>query len=97
MTLVEDARTLVIQESEHGARVRTLRPHDAKAGETFVLTGLPDTEGYFVGLRYASLAPFEPEEPVATGEGADAAEPTPPLSVADTQPVSRTNAMPTSP
>ncbi|MEM1441089.1 MAG: sensor histidine kinase [Verrucomicrobiota bacterium] len=62
VTLVEGPQSLIAQAGEAGARVRTLRPHEAKVGETLVFKGLPQTEGYFVGLRYAQIAEEEPDE-----------------------------------
>lgn len=81
ITLIEDPRTLIIQQGGTAARVRTLRNHEAEVGQHFSFTGLPDTEGYFVGLRYASYEPVdEPElEPVE--------------AIVDANPVSRDHAM----
>ncbi|MDF1656872.1 MAG: sensor histidine kinase [Verrucomicrobiales bacterium] len=62
VTLVEGANSLIAQAGEAAARIRTLRPQEAKVGESFVFTGLPQTEGYFVGLRYAQIE--EDSEPV---------------------------------
>ncbi|MEM7600782.1 MAG: sensor histidine kinase, partial [Verrucomicrobiota bacterium] len=55
VTLVESQNSLIAQAGEAGARVRTLRPHEASVGQSLVFTGLPQTEGYFVGLRYAQI------------------------------------------
>jgi signal transduction histidine kinase len=69
VTLVEGPRSLVVQAGEHGTRVRTLAPVSVSVGEPVRLTGLPETVGYFVGLRYATVIPSEtgepPGEPVA--------------------------------
>ncbi|MEM6915523.1 MAG: sensor histidine kinase [Verrucomicrobiota bacterium] len=62
VTLVEGPQSLIAQAGEAGARVRTLRPHEAKVGETLVFKGLPQTEGYFVGLRYAQIEDEDSEE-----------------------------------
>jgi len=80
VTLVEDTKTLVAQSGEFGARVRTLQPHEAKLGDQMIFTGLPKTEGYFVGLRYASLSEAEEQ----TGEVE---------AIADLDPFSRSQAM----
>ncbi|MDA7921360.1 sensor histidine kinase [Verrucomicrobiales bacterium] len=80
VTLVEDARTLVAQSGEFGARVQTLQPHEVTLGDEIVFTGLPKTEGFFVGLRYASLAAAE--------EQTDPVE-----AIADPDPFSRSQAM----
>lgn len=80
VTLVEDAKTLVAQSGEFGARVRTLQPHEAKLGDQMIFTGLPKTEGFFVGLRYASLSEAEEQ----TGEVE---------AIADLDPFSRSQAM----
>lgn len=55
VTLVEGPNSLIVQAGEAGARVRTLRPHEVEAGQSLNFTGLPQTEGYFVGLRYAQI------------------------------------------
>lgn len=55
VTLVEGPNSLIVQAGEAGARVRTLRPHEVNVGQSFIFTGLPQTEGYFVGLRYAQI------------------------------------------
>jgi len=69
VTLVEGPSSLVVQSGDHGARVRTIGPVAVSVGDTVTLTGLPETEGYFVGLRYATVSPSEtgdpPAEPVA--------------------------------
>ncbi|MEM9018413.1 MAG: hypothetical protein AAGC68_15470, partial [Verrucomicrobiota bacterium] len=63
VTLVEGPTSLIAQSGEAGARIRTLNPHGASVGESVVFTGLPETEGYFVGLRYATAeAGVEAEE-----------------------------------
>jgi signal transduction histidine kinase len=71
VTLVEGPSSLVVQAGERGARIRTLTPVNVSVGEPVALTGLPETEGYFVGLRYATVTPSEtgeaPGEPVADG------------------------------
>ena len=54
VTLVEGANQIVIQSGNKGARIKTLRPHEAAVGDILEFKGLPDTDGYFVGLRYAS-------------------------------------------
>ncbi len=68
VTLVEGPSSLVVQAGAHGARVRTLASVSVSVGEPVRLTGLPETEGYFVGLRYATIVPSEtggaPAEPV---------------------------------
>ncbi len=66
VTLVEGPKSLIVQSGEHGARVKTLRDHDATPGDTLDLKGLPDTEGYFVGLRYADISPSSTLNEVAT-------------------------------
>ncbi|MCB1205267.1 MAG: sensor histidine kinase [Verrucomicrobiae bacterium] len=79
VTYIEGPSSLVVQAGAHGARVRTLAPVAISVGEPVILTGLPETEGYFVGLRYATVEPSE------TGE--------PPLeAVADESPLSREHA-----
>ncbi|HRQ87948.1 MAG TPA: sensor histidine kinase [Bacteroidia bacterium] len=65
VTLVEGPSSLVVQAGDRGARVRTLRPVKVGVGEPVDLTGLPETEGYFVGLRYATVTPSETGEPPA--------------------------------
>ncbi|MEM9280536.1 MAG: sensor histidine kinase [Verrucomicrobiota bacterium] len=57
VTLIEGPRSFVVQADNHGARVKSLREHDLQVGDTVALKGLPDTEGYFVGLRYADVVP----------------------------------------
>jgi signal transduction histidine kinase len=54
VTLVEGLNQIVIQSGDKGARVKTLRPHETTVGDTLEFKGLPDNDGYFVGLRYAS-------------------------------------------
>jgi len=80
VTLVEGPDSLIAQAGEAGARIRTLRPHGAVVGQSLVFTGLPQTEGYFVGLRYAQTAE-DPELVIET-------EP-----VLDESPMARTQAM----
>lgn len=63
VTLVEGPKSLVVQAGAHGARIRTLAPVSVSAGEPVRLIGLPETEGYFVGLRYATVVPSETGEP----------------------------------
>lgn len=63
VTLVEGPNSIVVQAGETGARVHTLRPHEVTVGESVLCTGLPLTEGYFVGLRYAQIR-TRPEEPI---------------------------------
>jgi signal transduction histidine kinase len=63
VTLVEGPSSLVVQAGERGARIRTLNPVSVSVGEPVALTGLPETEGYFVGLRYATVTPSETGEP----------------------------------
>ncbi len=62
VTLVEGPSNLIVQAGEHGARVGTLAPVTVSVGQSVRLTGLPETDGYFVGLRYAKVDPIE--EPV---------------------------------
>ncbi|MAS92278.1 MAG: hypothetical protein CMO55_03690 [Verrucomicrobiales bacterium] len=68
VTLIEGPRSFVVQSEEHGARVKTLRPHQVIVDDSVDLVGIPDTEGYFVGLQYATATPAEnkldPIEPV---------------------------------
>lgn len=63
VTLVESPSSLIVQAGRYGARVRTLASAPVQVGDSLTLTGLPETEGYFVGLRYTSLTPSE--SPVA--------------------------------
>jgi signal transduction histidine kinase len=63
VTLVEGPSSLVVQAGERGARIRTLNPVNVNVGEPVTLTGLPETEGYFVGLRYATVTPSVTGEP----------------------------------
>lgn len=87
VTYVEDSKTLILQQDDHGARIRTLRPHEAEAGQYLTFTGMPDTEGYFVGLRYANLQPVEEK---SDGESFEF----PVLeSIEELNPMSRENAM----
>lgn len=80
VTLVEGPRTLIAQAGETGARIRTLRPHHAVEGESHIFTGLPQTEGYFVGLRYAQTETDTDPIPV-------------PVAVPDESPMARSQAM----
>lgn len=68
VTLVEGPSSLIVQSGEHGARITTLTPVSVSVGDPVTLTGLPETQGYFVGLRYATVLPSEtsdtPAEPV---------------------------------
>lgn len=79
VTLVEGPSSLVVQSGAHGARITTLAPTNVSVGEPVALTGLPETQGYFVGLRYATVSPSETGDPPA--------EP-----VAETHPLSRDHA-----
>lgn len=63
VTFVEGPSSLVVQAGERGARIRTIAPVSISVGEPVTLTGLPETEGYFVGLRYATVTPSETGEP----------------------------------
>lgn len=63
VTLVEGPSSLVVQSGTHGARINTLTPVDVSVDEPVILTGLPETQGYFVGLRYATLSPSETGTP----------------------------------
>lgn len=69
VTLVEGPSSLIVQSGAHGARINTLTPVNVSVDEPVVLTGLPETQGYFVGLRYATLSSSEtgtpPSGPVA--------------------------------
>lgn len=65
VTLVEGPSSIVVQSGGHGARVRTLAPAAVSVGDPVTLTGLPETEGYFVGLRYATVRADEAGEPPA--------------------------------
>jgi signal transduction histidine kinase len=87
VTLIEGPQSLILQAKEHGARVQTLRPHEAKVGDFLSFTGLPDTEGYFVGLRYANPETIEPEK------GEEKVEPETLEIVDEPAPLARTNAM----
>lgn len=80
VTLIEGPNSLIVQAGEAGARVRTLQPHETQVGQSLIFTGLPRTEGYFVGLRYAQIK----EDPEAKVEA---------ISVPDETPLSRTQAM----
>lgn len=79
VTLVESPSSLIVQSGAHGARIATLMPANVSVGEPVRLTGLPETQGYFVGLRYATVMPSE--------TGAPPAEPVP-----DDAPLSREHA-----
>lgn len=87
VTLVEGPQSLILQQGESGARVLTLRPHEAKVGDFIRFNGLPDTEGYFVGLRYANL------EPEKVSEDSSEEEPKKPEAFPDSSPLTRANAM----
>jgi len=87
VTLIEGARSLILQQGESGARVQTLRPHEAKIGDHLKFTGLPDTEGYYVGLRYANR-----QEEDSPAEASDEAPPTL-ETLPEPAPLSRANAM----
>lgn len=65
VTLVEGPSSIVVQSGGHGARVRTLAPAAVSVGDPVTLTGLPETEGYFVGLRYATVRAAEAGDPPA--------------------------------
>jgi len=56
---------IVVQSADSGARIKTLRPHEASPGDTLEFKGLPDTDGYFVGMRYASSSPSSTLVPIA--------------------------------
>lgn len=68
VTLIENPHSLIVQAGSHGARIATLKPATVSVGEPVRLTGLPETQGYFVGLRYATVQASEtgapPAEPV---------------------------------
>ncbi len=72
VTLVESPSSLVVQSGAHGARIATLMPTGVAVGEPVTLTGLPETQGYFVGLRYATVSPSETGEPPAEPVADDA-------------------------
>lgn len=95
VTLVEDANSLVLQKGENGARIRTLHPHGAEAGAQMRFTGLPDTEGYFVGLRYANPVTDDESEGAAEETSEDGEAEVAPIldSLSDTEPLSRNGAM----
>lgn len=59
VTLVEGPSNFVVQSGQYGARIDTLSPAKVAVGEVINLTGLAETDGYFVGLRYATMAPAE--------------------------------------
>jgi len=63
VTLVEGPSSLVVQSGNHGARINTLTPVEVSVDEPVILTGLPETQGYFVGLRYATVSPSETGTP----------------------------------
>lgn len=56
VTLVEGPSTFVIQSGPYGARINALSPVNVVVGDRVNLTGLAETEGYFVGLRYAKVS-----------------------------------------
>ena len=56
VTLVESPSTFVVQSGPYGARISSLSPAHVAVGDRVNLTGLAETEGYFVGLRYAKLS-----------------------------------------
>ncbi len=72
VTLVESPSSLIVQSGGHGARIATLIPSTVAVGEPVTLTGLPETQGYFVGLRYATVMPSETGEPPAEPVADDA-------------------------
>ena len=79
VTLVESASTFVVQSGPYGARINSLSPAKVAVGDLVNLTGLAETDGYFVGLRYAKLS-------IADGPG-DQVE-----VIADAAPLSREHA-----
>jgi len=79
VTLVEGPSTFVVQAGLYGARINSLSPAGVAVGDLINLTGLAETDGYFVGLRYAKLA-------MADGPG-DRVE-----VIADAEPLSREHA-----
>ena len=79
VTLVESSSTFVVQSGPYGARINSLSPAGVAVGDVINLTGLAETDGYFVGLRYAKIA-------AADGPG-DSVEP-----IADSDPLSREHA-----
>lgn len=69
VTFVENSQSVIVQSGEHGARVRLLSPENLTVGAPISVLGLPETNGYFVGLHYAKTVPMEDaemEELVAT-------------------------------
>lgn len=72
VTLVESPSTFVVQSGLYGARINSLSPAGVAVGDLINLTGLAETDGYFVGLRYAKIAmaegPGDPVEPIAGSE-----------------------------
>jgi signal transduction histidine kinase len=72
VTLVESPSTFVVQSGPYGARINSLSPAGVAVGDLINLTGLAETDGYFVGLRYAKIAaaegPGDRVEPIADGE-----------------------------
>lgn len=63
VTLIENATTLIVQSGLYGARINLLNPSSvASVGDTVSLTGLAESDGYFVGLRYANLSISDEEE-----------------------------------
>jgi len=79
VTLVDGPSSLILQSGLYGARVKTLSPIQVKVGDSITVTGLAETEGYFVGLRYATIVPDEQATPA-------------PESVLDGAPLSRDHA-----
>ncbi len=79
VTLVETPSTFVVQSGPYGARINSLSPAGVAVGDLINLTGLAETDGYFVGLRYAKIT-------MAEGPG-DRVEP-----IADSEPLSREHA-----
>ena len=80
VTLVEGSRSVIVQSGEHGARVRLLTSQDLRVGDAISLLGLAETNGFFVGLRYAKPSPLDVENAVA------------PVAVIDDAPLSRDHA-----
>lgn len=79
VTLVEGPSTFVVQSGPYGARINTLSAVNVVVGDRVNLTGLAETEGYFVGLRYAKLS-------LADGPGDQIA------NIPDAEPLSREHA-----
>ena len=80
VTLVENSRSIIVQSGDHGARVNLLAPETLEVGAPVSVLGLPETNGYFVGLRYAKTTILE--EP----------EMGPLIAVPEDSPLSRNNA-----